>query len=197
LLGAVRHEDGFDAFNPYQIQVDTGWHGEVVNVHTFHFNHMTNTIANPENGEGREGFVVVIQNESGPADRIKMKFAKYVQLHSLMSGLTNKRVWQLMRDGTMDDYIGQFPDEMHKAIQGYAMELVRELTRIMSESGLIHDEVRLLPTRREQAEFINKNVENREYRPLVFAFLDGDLDKVRSIAYKIMEPDQSIPLMQQ
>lgn len=59
----------------------------------------------------REGFVVVF--ESGL--RVKVKFAEYVRLHKIVTGITETRIWDAMRNGDdIDALIDGVPDEIHK-----------------------------------------------------------------------------------
>ncbi len=197
LLGAVRHADGFDHFNPYQLQADTGWYGDVVAPRKFHLPKMLADIQDPANGENREGFVVVVETPEGPAERVKLKFASYVALHAMMSGLTNKKVWELLLEGTLDDYAGAFPDETYEAIQKYAGNVLRDVGSILSEAERVAREAFAgYNERAGQARFIQTASSARHIQSAAFAILDHDTDKARTIAFKAVKPEPTLPLVQ-
>jgi RNA ligase len=201
LLGAVRHDTGYDGYSPAEVVEATGWYGDFCVPRTFNMGNMIRTISDVENGEGREGFVVVIDmGEGRPTERFKMKFAKYVEMHALMSGLTNKRVWEMVRDGDVDKASKVFPDETFQIIVDYHQELTREVSRVLSIADQIYSmAIKADPDdRRTQAEEINSPVWDsvKGCRPIAFAFLDNDLVKARKIAVQMVKPENTTPLIQ-
>lgn len=61
----------------------------------------------------REGFVVTF--ESGL--RVKVKFAEYVRLHKIVTGVNARMVWEAMRQGDgLEDLLAGIPDEIHEWI---------------------------------------------------------------------------------
>lgn len=129
LLGAVDNDDGYD-FYPHEVADSTDWHGEVAVARSFNFQSMLQTIANPESGKredggaDREGFVVLWRKPDAPGNRVKLKFSLYVQLHGVYTGLTNRRVWECLRDRTLDALYELAPDELHEAIAATADEVL-------------------------------------------------------------------------
>lgn len=60
-----------------------------------------------------EGFVVAF--ESG--QRVKVKFAEYVRLHKIVTGVNARMIWESMRDGDdLDALLTDIPDEIHEWI---------------------------------------------------------------------------------
>lgn len=56
--------------------------------------------------ENKEGFVLHSVN-----GRVKVKFANYVELHRIMSNMTDKTVWEAMRDGNEAEMKETLPEE--------------------------------------------------------------------------------------
>lgn len=57
--------------------------------------------------ENKEGFVVRFQNGM----RVKTKFAEYVRLHRIITGISNVAIWEYLKDGrSFDELISKVPD---------------------------------------------------------------------------------------
>jgi len=57
-----------------------------------------------------EGFVVAFQS----GYRVKVKFAEYVRLHKIVTGVNARMLWESMRDGDdLDALLKDIPDEIH------------------------------------------------------------------------------------
>lgn len=191
LLAGIDNKTGADVGTSEEVADYTGWHGDVVIRRTFDLGRMIETIKNPEFGEGREGFVVVWPNDEGPWDRVKLKFAHYVQLHGLYTGLTNRKIWEVLQDDTWqawDALLEIAPDELHEAIKGCAAEIGLQATTLHAQALSLADAVADMPTRKEQAEYILKNSE-RPVSGLAFAALDGK--DVGKLALELVRPTES------
>lgn len=74
-----------------------------------------------------EGFVVSF--ESGL--RVKIKFAEYVRLHKIITGVTPRMVWQSLKDGDdLDALLDGIPDEIHRWITETRAALIDQYTEI-------------------------------------------------------------------
>lgn len=68
----------------------------------------------------REGFVVAF--ESGL--RVKVKFAEYVRLHKIVTGINARRIWDALRNGDdLDSLLDGVPDEIYRWISATASEI--------------------------------------------------------------------------
>lgn len=74
LIGAVNHETLHDAEQPDVVAQRTGWPGEIAVLRTVPFSWLVDICADPANGEGREGFVVVRPQPSASAVRTIVQF---------------------------------------------------------------------------------------------------------------------------
>lgn len=173
LLGAVWNDDGLDHFRPEDVAAEMNWTGAVVTPRKFHLPTMLQTVADPEAGPNREGFVLVWPNPEGPSHRIKIKFAQYVNLHRMLSRISNVSVWEALKDGTFEALLEIVPDEIYDKVRETSEELRTQFedmkfdvatTAVLAKGG------RTL--RKEQAEFVLTEV-RPEIRSLVFAALDG------------------------
>ena len=174
LLGAVAHVDGYDGFTPAQYADESNWNGALAVPRVFHLPTMLQTVADPENGPNREGFVLVWNQPGldGPAHRVKIKFSQYVNLHRTLSRISNVSVWESLKDGTFEALLDLVPDEIYDKVRETADELnaQHEALRIEIETeAVLAKGGRTL--RKEQAEYV-LHESNTEHKSIVFAALD-------------------------
>jgi RNA ligase len=118
LLGAVEIATG-RSHGPDAVP---DWPGPVVE--TFGYATLAEALAAPPR-DGREGLVV---HFTGTDERVKIKYADYVRLHRLVTGLTPRTVWEILATGgTLDVLLEPLPDEFHVWARGIAAELTAEV----------------------------------------------------------------------
>jgi len=89
-------------------------------VETFGYATFAEALAAPPR-DGREGLVV---HFTGADARVKIKYADYVRLHRLVTGLTARTVWEVLANGgDLDALIAPLPDEFHTWVRGIAADL--------------------------------------------------------------------------
>jgi RNA ligase len=175
LLGAVAHVDGYDGFTPVQYADESNWNGALAVPRVFHLPTMLQTVADPENGPNREGFVLVwpLPGLDGPSHRVKIKFAQYVNLHRMLSRISNVSVWEALKDGTFEALLELVPDEIYDKVRETSEKLrtqFEDLKFDVATTAVLAKGGRTL--RKEQAEYVMSEV-RPEIRSLVFAALDG------------------------
>lgn len=192
LLGGVWNDTGEDTEHPDQFAENTGWPGEVVVRRNFNLHSMLNTIQDPTAGEGHEGFVVVWSKPGQPSNRVKLKFAQYIQLHAIYSDLTTKRVWNAVYDDNVKELLELAPDEFESVIIKCAAEIMEVsdqyigLARIHAATAREHGD-----TRAEAARYIMKSgaVSARGLTSLVWLAYDGKEEALRKAAVKLARPE--------
>lgn len=136
-----------------------------------------------------EGFV--IRFKSGV--RTKIKFAEYVRLHRLVTGVNAKTIWELLRnDDSFDDLLERVPDEFYEWVKETRKKLENEyevIDQVICKN--IYDEVRILPTRKEQAMSMMGNEQDRQYAGIVFKMLDGE--DYKDQIWKMIRPKAEKP----
>jgi RNA ligase len=114
----------------------------------------------------REGFVV--RFESGL--RLKVKFAEYLRLHRILTRVTVRTIWEMMRDGkSLDVLLERVPDEFYGWVSETRADLLRQYAEVEEQAREIYEGVKDLPTRKEQAAAIGK----QRYGAIAFRMLDG------------------------
>lgn len=171
MLGAVDNEDGSDHYLPEDFAETTGWDGRLATPRQFKLQSVLQTVADPENGPNREGFVLVwMDDQYAPSPRAKVKFAQYIHLHSVLSRLSNIAVWESLKMGTFDALLEVTPDEMYDKVRECAEELSNHADRIwMDAQAMASGVAGQYGTRKEQAEVIK----GHKNAALIFGALDG------------------------
>lgn len=120
LLGAVEIATG-RTHGPAAVP---GWPGPVVD--SFGYATLAEALAAPPRA-GREGLVVHFTESD---ERVKIKYADYVRLHRLVTGLTERSVWEvLVTGGDLDALTEPLPDEFHAWVRGVVTQLTAEVDR--------------------------------------------------------------------
>ena len=132
LLGAVEIATG-RTFGPAAVP---SWPGPVVE--SFAYATLAEALAAPPRA-GREGLVVHL---TATDERVKIKYAEYVRLHRLVTGLSARTVWEVMvSDGDLEALTSPLPDEFHAWVRGVAAELTAAVTAQVEEVEAVFAEI--------------------------------------------------------
>lgn len=169
LLGGVRIADGavLDAADI------TGWPGPVAG--SFAVDSFAGALALPPrpNSEG----VVVRCLRTGAM--VKLKQADYVALHRIVTGLTERTVWQQLVDGApLDALIEPLPDEFHGWVRDVAARIQSTVDSELARLTAAYAALPQFPSRKEFALAVAGNPD----RWALFALLDG-----RDIRSKLLQ----------
>ena len=183
LLATIRNKTGMDVDPPKKAK----WYGSRP---VKHENVTVDELAamDPEN---KEGFVLLFPNGT----RIKYKFDQYVELHRILTGLTTRKIWEMVSQNIGVERAKEWvPDEFYVWMKGVADDLRRQFTAIEKEALAVYAQVPRLTegdettgeprvTRKEQAEFILA----RPHSGIVFKMLDGK--EYRDQIWKLVYPE--------
>lgn len=123
---------------------------------------------NEKKGMSEEGFVLFYPKENL---QVKVKYEDYVRLHRLTFGISVKSIWENMAYGQKPKVIfADAPDEVMKWVDNWAKMFDNKYLHHLHIAQDHLDKVNLLPTRKEQALYLQK--EAREYLSIVFSMLD-------------------------
>ncbi|HET9517706.1 MAG TPA: RNA ligase [Actinoplanes sp.] len=164
LLGAVEIATG-RTFGPGAVP---DWPGPVVEL--FAYDTYGEALAAPPR-EGREGLVVHLLDTD---ERVKIKYAEYVRLHRLVTGLSARTVWEvLVAGGDLDELTAPLPDEFHPWVKQVAADLAADVdARAAAVEAAFDAIVAGLPDGWGRREFALAAVKHPE-RGALFLRLDG------------------------
>ncbi len=134
-----------------------------------------------------EGYVVRFAGGT----RVKVKLADYLRLHRLMTGVTERTVWALLRDGQpLDPLLEGLPDEFHAWVLRTRAGLLRDYHDLLARGYGAVAAARAYRARRAQAELITGSY--RDVAAVAFRLLDGKT--ADDIIWRRIEPPAWRPL---
>ncbi len=144
---------------------------------------MGNLAALPRNTEG-----IVLLFEDG--SRLKMKTDEYVRLHRLLTGLTPRRIWELVSTGVgIDELLRHIPEEFADWVRTTARGLhhVHEDTFTRAYQDAVSAE----QEHSDDRGAIARAIQDNPLRSLIFLILDGkDIDQP---VWRMIRPEHSVP----
>jgi hypothetical protein len=134
--------------------------------------------------ENAEGYVIHFRDSDL---RLKIKFAEYVRLHKIITGVSEIGIWEILRDGgSLKPLIEKVPDEFFKWVSDVSTKLLDRYDEIADKAEGIFQEVKNLPTRKDQALAIQKL--SPELSGIVFCLLDKEGKRGAAIIWKMIRP---------
>ncbi|NIL77630.1 RNA ligase [Rhodococcus sp. B10] len=134
--------------------------------------------------DNAEGFVVHFQDGT----MVKLKLERYVQLHKIVTGMSEKTVWEHAAAGKpFEDLVLDLPDEFHDWLTKTWLTLQKQHRAIADTARAAFDSIReIAPSgdRREFAEIAKRH----DNTPLLFCLLDGQQDRMNTAIWKTLKP---------
>lgn len=138
-----------------------------------------------------EGYVV--RFDSGL--RLKLKYADYVRLHRLLTQVSSKSIWELLKNGQdFAELIENVPDEFYDWIKDTTHKLELSHTNLLQKAHNEFSRVNGMESRKDMA-LAMKEVEPVT-KAMVFALLDGRESQCSDIAWKSLKPKYEQPFKQ-
>jgi RNA ligase len=132
------------------------------------------------NWENREGFVVRFQN----GFRMKIKFEDYRRLHKLLTGVSTKTIWELLRKGkTVNEIVEGVPDEFYRWVRETVEDLASQFSAIENDCFVVFRKDFL--GRKDAASYFKA----LKYPHILFRMYDGK--EYADDIWKMIEPSYS------
>lgn len=138
-------------------------------------------------GSDSEGYVV--RYESGV--RCKIKLSDYLRLHKILTGCSERTIWEKLRDGeSLDTWLADVPDEFHEWVQNVAERIGNEVTEYVREAFKQYEE---LQNKAESLSVTNKkeyfyHIEGSEWQQELLLIQDLKLAKLHKKAWDKAKP---------
>lgn len=137
-----------------------------------------------KNTDNREGFVVRFLSGL----RLKFKFEEYVRLHRILTQVSNKTIWELLKNGQpIEPILDNIPDEMYQWVMKTYEGLQTNFLRIKDEAMIDFEGVSKNGTIREKAEYIKQ----QRYPAVNFMMLQGK--SIDQLVWKMIKPRYEQP----
>ncbi len=132
-----------------------------------------------------EGYVVRFADGT----RVKIKFAEYVRLHKLLTGLNARLIWEHLRNGfDWKQLVEHVPDEFHDWVREIVADIEGKFLAEMQRMQSVYCQCDVKLSRKEVAEQFKKTP---DLAPALFAYYDGKA--VDHIIWKNLRPEPSAP----
>lgn len=142
------------------------------------------------NEKNKEGFV--LHFESGL--RVKIKFDDYVRLHSIITQMTKRKVWEMVKAGkSFYEFIENIPDELFGWVRETEESLKNNYNVIEAESKFELDSI-LKSAENQTRKEIALKVVKCNYGSVMFMMLDGK--EYSKAIWKILEPAHELPVIE-
>lgn len=183
LLGCVDVEHGI-YYGPKEAKALLGWPGavtEVINASTINAYWSSNLAERPN----REGVVVRFGNL-----QVKLKQEDYVRAHAIVTGLSNRGVWEALSKGeSIPEQAAFMPDEFYQWLVQTATSLQLDWAVWKREVAINYDIVRYSLQNRglwEDRKAFAEAVAPSQYRAALFKLYDNQ--SIDDLAWKAVKP---------
>ena len=157
----------------------------------------------PQATDLEEGYV--LHFESGL--RLKLKFSEYLRLHKLVTGINNRRIWEVLAAGqSIEPFLERVPDEFYQWVDTVATDLHAQHETICDEAHRVFERIRreaahkvgihdaslagsLAMGRELRKEFALLTQPHPRISGLLFTLLDhGD---IKPLVWKMIRPEEA------
>lgn len=168
LLGAVNIASG-KHYGPTEAASLVNWPGPTTEVFTYAT--LRDALAAPQ----RPGMEGLCARRLDNGHIVKIKQEEYVRLHKIVTGLSERSVWEHMSEGKpLDDLLAELPDELHGWTRDVWRGLAESLDEIHNQADRVHAEIlESLPSGWERKHYALEAMEQGNLRPHLFQLLDG------------------------
>lgn len=181
LLGAVEHATG--RILDVSSVPESWWSGD--RTESFPLGTLADVLEYPDR-ENSEGLVALTRNNQ----LIKFKQEDYVKLHRILTGLTERTIYDLLvSDSSIEDFIELIPDEFHEWVKRVAHEIKSNY-----ESWLFHWDIEYkgvvagLPEDFTQKDFALA-VKDSPCRAALFLVHKNDTQRLEKLAWREVRPE--------
>ena len=138
------------------------------------------------NTKNKEGFVL----RFFPSNfRMKIKFEDYINLHRIVSGISNVAIWEQLKDGkSFDDLIKMVPDEFFDFVKKTESDLKSEYKTLENEYKIIFKKIKKSVDNEDRKSFAEQ-AKKYKHPTLLFKMLDYD-----DYLWKVIRPEYKKPL---
>lgn len=120
------------------------------------------------NEQNQEGFVIRFENGL----RLKFKFADYVKLHRVLTQVTSKVIWEMLRDKTnFEDILERVPDEFYNWVKETKASLIAQYQQIEDAAKLDFERIMAVVDRSDRKEMA-KHILTCQNHSILFSLLD-------------------------
>jgi len=156
-----------------------------------------------ENVENREGYV--LKFESG--FRVKVKFKDYCRLHSIVTNITARDIWYMLKEGKdLNELLDNVPDEFFDWVNSVIKRLKMKHFSIKADGIKVYHEVLMESQRGKFTTTVSKKdfaillnsekyTKNKILKGIAFLYFDGKHDRVDEVIWASIRPEHETPFL--
>ena len=137
----------------------------------------------------KEGYVLLFDNRENT--RVKIKGDEYVRLHKIITNISNRDIWEYLKDGKpLYDIIEKVPDEFYNWVKSTKKKLIEDFESIEKEYQWIYKIINRadgIGDRKTFAEYAKRY----KHPSILFSMYDNK--DYKQIIWKLVYPDYSKP----
>lgn len=143
-------------------------------------------------GHEHEGYV--IRFSSGI--RCKVKLTDYIRLHKVLTGCSERAIWEKLRDGEdLNEWLANVPDELYDWVREVEERILRTVTEYVRQAFKEYEE---LQSRSEALGVHTKKdyffyIESSEWKEELLLIQDLKLSKLHKKAWQLARPEHVTP----
>ena len=180
LLGIIVTETGEEI--PYGEMVEDGW--DIVKKYDAIEEY---TVLKSIVGDDEEGFVIRFKN----GFRMKIKGDEYVRLHRILTNISNRDIWEYLKDDKpLDEILEKVPDEFYNWVKETKESLLLQFDTIEKEYKWIYKIINRAEGVENRAVFASY-AKKYKHPSILFKMLDGG--NYKEIIWRLIFPDYSKP----
>ncbi|MDH6282843.1 RNA ligase [Prescottella agglutinans] len=178
LLGVVDTETGADL--PDWMDVD--WPASRAERFSHRTLHEALAAEPRPNAEG----LVVRFTDTG--QRVKIKQDDYVALHKIVTGLTERSVWEALANDRWDEFVSVVPDEFHPWCESIRARLNAEFTALWTKARTAYIDITDGDPYMDRKTFALEASKHPDLRPYLFMMLDANHAKLDAAIWRAIKP---------
>ena len=131
-----------------------------------------------ENEPNAEGYVATWHNPGQPPLKIKIKFVDYCRLHRLLTSVSPKAIWEMLKAGQpFDELLTDTPSHYQEWVNAWKNSLQSEFGRIEQKAKIIW----------ESCTLPKDGTEKDQRKALAEFFMMGDRKSVSQVLFKMLD----------
>jgi hypothetical protein len=140
------------------------------------------------NTKNKEGFVL----RFFPSNfRLKIKFEDYINLHRIVTGISNVLIWEYLKEGkSFDELIQKVPDEFYKWVKKTESNLISEYTILENEYKIIFNKIKK-EVNSDNRKLFAEYAKNYKHSAILFRLLDNS--DYNEYIWKVIKPEFKKP----
>jgi RNA ligase len=141
-----------------------------------------------KNEDNKEGYVL----RFFPSNfRVKIKFEEYVRLHKILTNISNRTIWEHLKDEKpFDEIIDKVPDEFYNWVRETSEDFKLKYENIEKEYKWIFEHIMRVKNSEQKKVFAEHAV---KYKNSAILFSMYDNKEYKHIIWKILYPNYSKP----